>query len=98
MGISLSPLAVENYIRPYVFSYPYTFSRGPLTILSVSFLAIIPLEGLTEWGGDQMALYLGKDFGDLLIVTCHKYACPQSTRVPCWSADITFFSVLWRRR
>jgi hypothetical protein len=98
MGIRLPPLAIKNYIWSYVFSYLYTFSRRPLTILSVSFVAIIPLEKLTEWGGDQMALYLGKDFGDLLIVNCHKYACPQSTRVPCWSADIAFFPVLWRRR
>ncbi|KAI0739628.1 hypothetical protein C8Q80DRAFT_1199834 [Daedaleopsis nitida] len=33
------------------------------------FLAIIPLEGMFDWGGEQMALYLGKDLGDLLVVT-----------------------------
>ncbi|KIP03693.1 hypothetical protein PHLGIDRAFT_228386 [Phlebiopsis gigantea 11061_1 CR5-6] len=33
------------------------------------FVAIIPLEKLFDWGGEQMALYLGKDLGDLVIVT-----------------------------
>ena len=36
---------------------------------SVCFLAIIPLEKLFEWCGEQMALYLGSVLGDLLIVT-----------------------------
>ena len=38
----------------------------------MNFLAIIPLEGIFDWGGEQMALYLGKDLGDLLIVTLNK--------------------------
>ncbi|KAJ7162544.1 hypothetical protein C8R43DRAFT_990566 [Mycena crocata] len=33
------------------------------------FLAIIPLEKLFEYGGEQMAFYLGADLGDLLVVT-----------------------------
>ena len=33
------------------------------------FLAIVPLEKLFEWCGEQMALYLGSVLGDLLIVT-----------------------------
>jgi Ca2+:H+ antiporter len=43
-----------------------------LTDALVAFLAIIPLEWLVEWAGDEMAHYLGKDLGDLLIVTLHK--------------------------
>jgi len=33
------------------------------------FVAIIPLEKLFDWGGEQMALYLGLTLGDLLIIT-----------------------------
>ncbi|KZS95229.1 hypothetical protein SISNIDRAFT_401765, partial [Sistotremastrum niveocremeum HHB9708] len=36
---------------------------------SFAFLAIIPLEMMFRWGGEQMALYLGKSLGDLLEIT-----------------------------
>lgn len=36
---------------------------------SLCFVAIIPLEKMFDWGGEQMALYLGKDLGDLVIIT-----------------------------
>ncbi|KAH9913962.1 uncharacterized protein BXZ73DRAFT_106748 [Epithele typhae] len=42
---------------------------GPEPTFVLNFLAIIPLEGIFDWGGEQMALYLGKDLGDLLVVT-----------------------------
>ncbi|KAF5393659.1 hypothetical protein D9757_000294 [Collybiopsis confluens] len=44
-----------------VFSFPTTFS--------LCLLAIIPLEKLFDYGGEQMAFYLGRDIGDLLVVT-----------------------------
>ena len=40
--------------------------------LTVCFVAIIPLERLFDWGGEQMAFYLGKDLGDLLMITMNK--------------------------
>jgi len=33
------------------------------------FLSIVPLEKLFDYGGEQMAFYLGADLGDLLVVT-----------------------------
>ncbi|CAE6439724.1 unnamed protein product [Rhizoctonia solani] len=36
---------------------------------ALSFLAIIPLEKLSDFGGEQMALYLGTSLGDLLVIT-----------------------------
>ena len=36
---------------------------------SVCILSIIPLEKLFDWCGEQMALYLGSNLGDLLIIT-----------------------------
>ncbi|KAH9017746.1 hypothetical protein EDB83DRAFT_2528521 [Lactarius deliciosus] len=44
---------------------------GPKTTFSLCFLAIVPLEILFDWGGEQMAMYLGKDLGDLVAVTLH---------------------------
>ncbi|KAM5541651.1 hypothetical protein V8D89_004841 [Ganoderma adspersum] len=41
---------------------------GDVTFV-LCFLAIIPMEGMFDWGGEQIALYLGKDLGDLVIVT-----------------------------
>lgn len=38
----------------------------------VSFFAIIPLERLFEYGGEQMLYYLGKDLGELLLITLNK--------------------------
>ena len=48
---------------------PYLVDSCPLT---VCFVAIIPLERLFDWGGEQMAFYLGKDLGDLLMITMNK--------------------------
>ncbi|KAF9468913.1 hypothetical protein BDZ94DRAFT_551610 [Collybia nuda] len=33
------------------------------------FLAIVPLSKLLDYGGEQLALYCGKDFGDLIMIT-----------------------------
>ncbi|KAG6919280.1 hypothetical protein DXG01_007412 [Tephrocybe rancida] len=36
---------------------------------TVCFLALVPLEWLFDWGGEQMAHYLGTQLGDLVIIT-----------------------------
>ncbi|KAF8631279.1 hypothetical protein AX15_002605 [Amanita polypyramis BW_CC] len=36
---------------------------------ALCFLAVMPLEKLFEYGGEQMACYLGRDLGDLLVIT-----------------------------
>ncbi|QRV95548.1 Sodium/calcium exchanger protein [Ceratobasidium sp. AG-Ba] len=38
-------------------------------VFAFSFLAIIPLEKLSDYGGEQMALYLGASLGDFLVIT-----------------------------
>ncbi|KAF6762811.1 hypothetical protein DFP72DRAFT_877002 [Ephemerocybe angulata] len=55
------PIAWASHFRHWPQRLTFTFA----------FLAIIPLEWLVEWCGEEMAHYLGKDFGDLLIVTLH---------------------------
>ncbi|KAF8748556.1 hypothetical protein RHS01_10772 [Rhizoctonia solani] len=37
----------------------------------LSFIAIIPLEKLSEYGGEQLALYCGESIGDLIVITLH---------------------------
>ena len=39
---------------------------------AVCFVSIIPLENIFDWGGEQMALYLGTQLGDLLVITLNK--------------------------
>ncbi|TFL05497.1 hypothetical protein BDV98DRAFT_500213 [Pterulicium gracile] len=46
------------------------FQKFPDTaVLVLNFLALIPLENLFDYLGDQMSLFLGNDLGDLLIIT-----------------------------
>ena len=44
-------------------NYVYTFI--------LSFIAIIPLENISEFGGEQLALYCGESIGDLIVITLH---------------------------
>ncbi len=44
-----------------------------LFIPLVCFLAIVPLEQLYHFGGEQLAMYCGKDIGDLIVITLNKY-------------------------
>jgi len=39
----------------------------------VSFVALIPLKSILQFGGFQMRAYLGVRIGDLLIVTLGKF-------------------------
>ncbi|KAJ3537759.1 hypothetical protein NM688_g6629 [Phlebia brevispora] len=40
-------------------------------IFSLCFISLIPLEIMADWGGKQMAFYLGDSLGDLLVITLH---------------------------
>ena len=44
-----------------------------LNVILVCFAAILPLARLFHYGGEQLAIYLGKDIGDLAIVTLNKF-------------------------
>lgn len=45
---------------------------GHATTFTLLFLALVPLEQLLDWGGEQMSMYLGKGLGDLLVITLNK--------------------------
>lgn len=73
---SLKVIATSSFLMAFLVFVPVAwvshFLHWPKRItFTLSFLAIIPLEWLVEWGGDEMAHYLGKDLGDLLSVTLH---------------------------
>lgn len=40
----------------------------------VNFLALVPLEHLAEYGGEQLEFYVGKSLGELIVITLNKYA------------------------
>jgi Ca2+:H+ antiporter len=45
----------------------------------VSFFSIVALESVLDFVGEQLALYCGKDFGDLIMITLNKYVNLRKT-------------------
>ncbi|KAF8803776.1 hypothetical protein BYT27DRAFT_7109338 [Phlegmacium glaucopus] len=71
---SLRSLALSSWLNILLILIPLSWvSRflnwGHGITFALSFFAIVPLERLFDYGGEQMAHYLGKDLGDLLMVT-----------------------------
>ncbi|KAH9170193.1 hypothetical protein EDB89DRAFT_1979226 [Lactarius sanguifluus] len=63
-----------SWINAWLIFIPFAWAShfsewGHGTTFALCFLAIVPLEKLFDWGGEQMAMYLGKDLGDLVVVT-----------------------------
>lgn len=54
---------------------PYRSFVDSQNLLPVCFLAIVPLEKIFDWGGEQLAMYCGPDLGDLITITLNKYVC-----------------------
>ena len=48
------------------------------------------MEALLDWGGEQMSLYLGKQLGDLLVITLNKWATSISVIKPKSIVDANF--------
>ncbi|KAF9268226.1 hypothetical protein L218DRAFT_602819 [Marasmius fiardii PR-910] len=82
---SLKAIALHSWLNVFIIFIPiswvahfYNASRHhagvspdfpyPLTFL-FSLLAIMPLQKLFDFGGEQMSFYVGKDLGDLIVVT-----------------------------
>jgi len=53
------------------FCYPILHEQRSFSDV-VCFMAIVPHECLFDYCGEQMALYCGKDFGDLITITLNK--------------------------
>ncbi|KAF7789150.1 hypothetical protein EIP86_000087 [Pleurotus ostreatoroseus] len=48
---------------------------------ALCFLAIVPMENIFDWGGEQMAIYLGKELGELVIITLNNYNPVKEMRI-----------------
>jgi hypothetical protein len=82
LGIPLSRMDTWAHLWTYVITL-YRPSVRSLNLLPVCFLAIVSLEKMFDWGGEQLAMYCGPDLGDLIIITLNKYVrhiCPSMTR------------------
>ncbi|KAI9461408.1 hypothetical protein F5148DRAFT_1286668 [Russula earlei] len=53
------PLAWASHLKEW--THGLTFA--------LSFLSIVALEKIFEWGGEQLAMYCGPDLGDLIVIT-----------------------------
>jgi len=73
LGIPFSRVDTWSHVCTYVITLrrPSVRSRN---LLQVCFLAIVSLERMFDWGGEQLAMYCGPDLGDLIIITLNKYA------------------------
>ncbi|KAG8711580.1 hypothetical protein FRC11_002424 [Ceratobasidium sp. 423] len=71
---SASNTVRHSWLMLFVFFIPFSWvahwARWHYSLtFALSFLAIIPLEKITDFGGEQMALYLGTSLGDFLVIT-----------------------------
>ncbi|KAF7776298.1 hypothetical protein Agabi119p4_4691 [Agaricus bisporus var. burnettii] len=68
-------IATSSFLNLFIVFVPVSwalhFRRGDLHefVFAFSFLAIIPLERLFDYCGEQMAFYCGNDLGDLIVIT-----------------------------
>jgi hypothetical protein len=72
LGIPFPRMDTWAYLCTYVIALcrPFLRSQNPLL---VCFLAIVSLENMFDFGGEQLAMYCGPDLGDLIIITLNKY-------------------------
>ncbi|KAF8260051.1 hypothetical protein EI94DRAFT_1706606 [Lactarius quietus] len=71
---SAKAILFVSWINTYLIFIPIAWVShfrkwGDGNTFAFSFLALIPLEKLFDFGGEQLAMYCGEDLGDLIIVT-----------------------------
>ncbi|CAE6493658.1 unnamed protein product [Rhizoctonia solani] len=57
--------------QPFVKEKKKSAYEDYVYLFILSFIAIIPLENICEFAGEQLALYCGESIGDLIIITLH---------------------------
>ncbi|CAE6451557.1 unnamed protein product [Rhizoctonia solani] len=67
-------IATSSWLNILLINVPLAWTAAlmelnPLLIFSLSFLAIVPLEKLSEFGGHQFALYCGETLGEFVSIT-----------------------------
>lgn len=79
LGLAFRGLEPPNYVRSLV-HLPLQFhdSRtGPIPS-TVCFIAMIPLQKIFDWGGDEISAFLDEDLRDLLVITLSKSVSSSS--------------------
>ncbi|KAF9008797.1 hypothetical protein BDQ17DRAFT_1236822 [Cyathus striatus] len=70
---SLYAIAFSSWLNILLILWPFAwashFRWSPTVTFILSFLSIIPLERLFDYGGEQMAFYCGKELGDFIVIT-----------------------------
>ncbi|KAI5122407.1 hypothetical protein M0805_002957 [Coniferiporia weirii] len=71
---SLLNVMKSSFLNLFLLFIPFAWAsskhwKNDNLTFALAFLSIMPLEKLFDYGGEQMALYTGKDLGDLIIVT-----------------------------
>jgi len=72
---SLRAIAFSSWLNLFVVFIPLAWIAhfvpvfGHTVTYTLCFLALVPLEWLFDWGGEQLALYLGTQLGDLVVIT-----------------------------
>ncbi|KEP50398.1 calcium/proton exchanger [Rhizoctonia solani 123E] len=67
-------IATSSWLNILLINVPLAWTAAllrlnPLLIFGLSFLAIVPLEKLSEFGGSQFALYCGETLGEFVSIT-----------------------------
>ncbi|CEL53188.1 Vacuolar calcium ion transporter OS=Schizosaccharomyces pombe (strain 972 / ATCC 24843) GN=vcx1 PE=3 SV=1 [Rhizoctonia solani AG-1 IB] len=73
---SLKAIALSSWLNILIVFLPFSWIAAlakweEVYTFILSFIAIIPLENLSEYGGEQLALYCGESMGDLIVITLH---------------------------
>ncbi|OCH88001.1 hypothetical protein OBBRIDRAFT_735268 [Obba rivulosa] len=64
-----SVLSAYLLFIPFAWTSHFHSQWGHSATFALSFLSIVPLERMFDWGAEQMAYYLGEELGELLIIT-----------------------------
>ncbi|THH05547.1 hypothetical protein EW145_g4712 [Phellinidium pouzarii] len=73
-GESVRNVLKSSFLNVFLIFIPFAWTsaehwKNNNLTFALCFLSIIPLEKLFDFGGEQMALYTGKDLGDLIVVS-----------------------------
>lgn len=85
MGWPLCQVDAWTRVRAYENAFFLFLSDCIFTssVLAVCLLAITALEKLTDFVGENFALYLGQSLGDLVVVSLDKFVLFLFPALPC---------------
>lgn len=71
---SCKAIVMSSWLNILLINVPLAWTAAimelnPLLVFGLSFLAIVPLEKMSEFGGHQFALYCGETLGDFVSIT-----------------------------